>query len=222
MMMMMKVSSMCTQAVPPAGEDDDTAELLRLGLTAEQAARVLCTLGPMTQPLSTKLGWFTSQGLTDVTLFRMLTVSPELFRLNSNHLQAQLAALRATGLSPSQVAAMVNTAPLLLTSKVWSERIQAKIRFLTRDMGMGVQELVACPQFLICSLSGRIQPRWSFHSTHCGGQPFDLSLQLSPSDETFTGGLVSESLDAACAARSTTRAQLFEECKSKWQQAEGK
>ncbi|MEW5318398.1 MAG: hypothetical protein WDW38_009623 [Sanguina aurantia] len=115
--MMMTASSMCTQAVPPAGEDDDTAELLRLGLTAEQAARVLCTLGPMTQPLSTKLDWFKSQGLTDVTLYRMLAVSPELFRLNSNHLQAQLAALRATGLSPSQVAAMVNTAPLLLTSK---------------------------------------------------------------------------------------------------------
>lgn len=117
---------------------------------------------------------------------------------------------------------MIRKQPILTTRDMTSEITQAKVIYLTQDMGQAVSTLVNCPVFLNLSLCARIGPRWAFWCKHCAGKPFVLNTQLTEKDGEFLRLLSSESLDAECQARDMSRAELFSEETGRWQREEGR
>lgn len=173
--------------------------------------------------LAPKLAWFVAQGFSRKTMGGVFFRAPSLLGCTVQRSNTQLKALKAIGMSESQVLHMAIKAPTLLSLSINGQTTQAKVRFLTQEMRKEVTELLSCPTFLTYSLVQRIGPRWSFHSRYCNqGKQFNLSTQLIPSDQHFAEKYVSSSLDAECASRSISRIQLYEEHRTQWQQGLGR
>lgn len=163
--------------------------------------------------------WFGSQlTWSSSKVVCVLTQYPDLFNHSCENLQVKLAWFLSNGLRID----MISRKPHLLRRNLFSIVNQTKVRFLTQVMMKDVVEMERGATFLTYSLLERTGPRWAFHSKHCSHQSFCLSTRLNPIDEDFVQQLPSSSLDAECASRRMTRMQLFEECKTSWQQGEGK
>lgn len=171
--------------------------------------------------LCVKLSWFKSQGLSAAAVSRVFFNTPPLFYTTIARNEKQLAALQAMGLSKSQVSEMLRKLPHLLTRNIAGDNIQAKVRFLSEDMGRTIEELVTCSVFLTYSLINRIGPRWAFHSLYCKGQSFVLGSRLPVKDKHFADSLSSQTLDTECVSRGYDRLRLYNEFRAEWQQGEG-
>lgn len=172
--------------------------------------------------LAPKMAWFNSKGLSNAKMSKVLFNTPALLNFSIARNKCQISALRASGLSETDVDNMVRKKPQILTSDIAGAITQTKLRFLTQEMGQPIHSLVNCPVFITLSLLDRIGPRWFFFSLYCQGQTFILNSQLKVTNSVFVTRLRSPSLDAECATHGQSRLQRFEVFMSKWQQNEGR
>lgn len=166
--------------------------------------------------------WFYQMGFSKVSMTSAPSSKAPLFDVSSAAVETQLADLQALGLPPTQVAEIAQKKPALLVQILSSKRTQLKLKFLVEVMGKQATELVGYTEYLGCSLFDRIGPRWAFYLKYCDGQQFRLRKHLACHDWAFLNGLASHSMDAACAGRSQTRLQLYEQFRTEWQSKEGK
>lgn len=171
--------------------------------------------------LAPKLPWFYAIGFSSDKLSKVLYRNPALLSVTTARNERQLSALQATGLTLLQSLGMVRKQPQLLTLNIAGPNIQAKLCFLTHVMGKQVTEILNFPAYLTYSLFSRIGPRWAFHSVHLQGKNFNLSMNLTPSDEQFATGMKSCHLDTECSSCGMTRLQLYQRFISQWQLGEG-
>lgn len=146
--------------------------------------------------------------------------NPRLFGQSVANARTHLEAVQALGLSRTQVLEMVTKTPGVLEFD--SSTIQRKVKFMVEEMGLPLTALLKDPTFLARSLTNTIGPRWAFSLLYCSNQPRPSTSRPSLTEQKYTNGLKSPSLDAVCARRDMTRLQLFMEFKIQWQQREGR
>lgn len=172
--------------------------------------------------LASKVSWFKLSGFSDEEARKVVFKQPAVLTCTPARNASQMSALQSFGLSQTQSKTLIVKMPSVICLDLTNGYQQAKVRFLTQEMGRSILELETCAAYLTLSLVDRIGPRWAFLKLHCPDQlQNNLSGIYRETDVQFTKVLVSASLERKCLSSGLTRVEVYHEFRAGWQRGEG-
>lgn len=209
-----QLSSVVTFLRDEAGLDPVQVAKAAQRLPALLAASVPRSLRP-------RLAWLRRHDVSGSAAAGLIARAPRVLLLSEQTLAARLAGTAAClGVAEGQVLAMWRAEPSMMCRDVEGPVCQLKLRYLREIMGRDVSEVLACPHFLLFSLSEAIGPRYAFLERYCPAhaEAMALSTMVVTSWTVLLKRLKSEGLDrAAAAVGAGGREAVFRRFKAEWQ-----